>query len=209
MSLHSIDSKFPFEITAYLGADGQPVVEVDTGYDEDRKGAFDFFHDSRTQPYLRVYVNDTRVSAYDGQEPWRHEALNVEDAAIPADTKLTLRGAERVICDLYRLIESSPEDPDWHQRFFALRERVEDRHTVALRGQSVPPGSALTLERADRLIRDLWSFVATPDNEATQEAQTEEFFNLRQKVRCRHDDPRERPSMAVLAGAATRLERTR
>lgn len=206
---HSIDRKFPFEITAYLGADGQPVVEVDTGHDQDRKGAFDHFHDSRTQPYLRVYVNDTRVSQYAGREPWRHEALNLEVETIPADTKLTVRGAEKVILDLYRLIESSPEDPGWHQRFFALRERVADRHTVALRGQSLPPGSSLTLERADRLIRDLWSFLARPDVESTHEAMNEEFFNLRQRVRCRHDDPRECPTMAALAGAATRLERAR
>jgi hypothetical protein len=63
-SKHDISPRFPFTLLAYLGEDGQPVVEVDTA------GA-PRYHDSHTEPYLRVYVNDDRCSEYTGPEEWK------------------------------------------------------------------------------------------------------------------------------------------
>lgn len=201
---HAIDSKFPFAITAYLGTDGQPVLQIDT-YQEDGLSPV---QDSDGLPYLRVYVNEDRVSQYDGPEPWQHEHIDL-DGDVPAHSTLTLGHAEALIIRLYRLIETPPSEPGWQEEFFTVRGMVRDRHSAAGAAAPWPPAhrgaSALTLERADRLIRDLWRFAADSDVASNR---NERFFELRQEVRCRHDDPRECPTMAALSAAAP-LERAR
>lgn len=52
-----------FELLAYTGADGTTVVEIDTN------GASTLHHDSRTEPYVRVYVNEGLVHDHSPTDP--------------------------------------------------------------------------------------------------------------------------------------------